>query len=127
MAPPPLSVLLVEPDPRLRSRLATIVAELADVRLVNVVSDAAQASAALAVHRPKCLLLDLLLPPAELQRLISEARTLGTRVILSCVFDSGARLASGLHAGAEASICKDASAGEFARVLGVTSSISRVA
>jgi DNA-binding NarL/FixJ family response regulator len=114
-----IRVLLVDDDPLLRSGLKLMLLPEADVEVVGEASDGDEVLAALDVHRPDVVLMDV-----RMQRVDGVAATRLVRsqpsppeVIVLTTFDADELVVRALEAGATGFLLKDTPPGEIVRAI----------
>ena len=108
---PEYGVLLVEDDPNTRSRLAQVIEDHPQLRLLAAVGSCAEARRQLDQSRPDVLLTDLGLPDGDGVELIREVRQRGyaTQPMVVTVFGDETHVVTALEAGALGYLLKDGS------------------
>jgi two-component system NarL family response regulator len=105
-------VLVVDDHALLRTGVANIIAQEADLRVVAEAADGREAVEAYARHRPDVTLLDLRMPVMEGVEAVRRIREIDpqARVIVLTTYDTDDDIARALKAGAKAYVLKDISA-----------------
>lgn len=108
------SVLIVEDDVRTRERLARVVTEAPDLRLLDAAGDVASGLAAIDREAPDVLLTDLDLPDGSGLELIRALvkRALPTLPMVITVFGDEAHTVTAIEAGALGYLLKDGTASQ---------------
>lgn len=108
---PEYRVLLVEDDPNTRARLAQVIEDHPQLRLLAAVGSCAEARRELDQNRPDVLLTDLGLPDGDGVELIREVRQRGyaTQPMVVTVFGDETHVVTALEAGALGYLLKDGS------------------
>jgi two-component system NarL family response regulator len=108
----PARVLLVDDHALLRTGVANIINQEADLRVVAEAGDGAEALAAYEQHRPDVTLLDLRMPVMEGVEVVRRIRERDPRalVIILTTYDTDDEISRALKAGAKAYVLKDISA-----------------
>ncbi|HEY7285311.1 MAG TPA: response regulator transcription factor [Vicinamibacterales bacterium] len=109
------SVLLADDHALLRTGVANIINQEADLYVVAEAGNGAEAVAAYERHRPDVTLLDLRMPVMEGVQAVREIRALDphARVIVLTTYDTDEEITLALKAGAKAYVLKDISADEL--------------
>jgi len=109
------SVLLADDHALLRTGVANIINQEADLYVVAEAGNGAEAVAAYQRHRPDVTLLDLRMPVMEGVQAVREIRALDphARVIVLTTYDTDEEISLALKAGAKAYVLKDISADEL--------------
>jgi len=109
------SVLLADDHALLRTGVANIINQEADLYVVAEAGNGAEAVAAYERHRPDVTLLDLRMPVMEGVQAVREirARDPQARVIVLTTYDTDEEISLALKAGAKAYVLKDISADEL--------------
>ncbi|HEX7136983.1 MAG TPA: response regulator transcription factor [Vicinamibacterales bacterium] len=109
------SVLLADDHALLRTGVANIINQEADLYVVAEAGNGAEAVAAYERHRPDVTLLDLRMPVMEGVDAVREIRALDphARVIVLTTYDTDEEISRALKAGAKAYVLKDISADDL--------------
>jgi two-component system NarL family response regulator len=108
-------VLLVDDHALLRTGVANIINQEADLRVVAEASNGVEAIAAYVEHRPDVVLLDLRMPEMEGVEVVRQIRERDpqARVIILTTYDTDDEISRALKAGAKAYVLKDISADDL--------------
>jgi DNA-binding NarL/FixJ family response regulator len=112
-----IRLLLAEDHSLVRAGLADLLGNVADIELVAAAADGAEAVALAAEHRPRVVLMDLLMPELdgiEATRRIVRADP-GVQVVVLTSFSDRERILDALDAGAIGFLLKDAEPDELFR------------
>src|SRR4029079_3302541 len=111
----PSTVLLVDDHALLRTGVANIINQEADLRVVAEAGNGREAVQALAPHRPDGTLLDLRMPVMEGVEAVRQIREIDprARVIVLTTYDTDDEIARALHARAAAYVLKAISADDL--------------
>lgn len=115
----PLSVLVVDDDPLVRSALRTVASEHADIVIVGEAIDGDDAVAQALHMRPDIVLLDVAIPGMDsttVTRLI-QAGAPEVRVVVFSSAEDAELAVAGLRSGAAGFLAKDVSSGALVRAL----------
>jgi two-component system NarL family response regulator len=109
------SVLLVDDHALLRTGVANIINQEADLHVVAEAGNGLEALAAYDRHRPDVMLLDLRMPEMEGVEVVRRIRERDprARVIILTTYDTDEEIARALKAGAKAYVLKDISADDL--------------
>jgi two-component system, NarL family, response regulator len=110
-------VLLVDDHALLRTGVASIINQEADLRVVAEAGNGVEAIEAYALHHPDVTLLDLRMPVMEGVEAIRRIRQLDpqARVIVLTTYDTDDEISRALRAGAKAYVLKDIAADDLIR------------
>src|SRR5437762_4719502 len=127
MSPPPEAapasgrarVLIVDDHALLRTGVANIINQEADLQVVAEAGNGAEAVDAYERHRPDVTLLDLRMPIMEGVEAVRRIRELDprARVIVLTTYDTDDEISQALKAGAKAYVLKDISADDLVRCI----------
>ena len=108
-------VLLVDDHALLRTGVANIINQEADLRVIAEASNGVEAIAAYMAHRPDVVLLDLRMPEMEGVEVVRQIRERDpqARVIILTTYDTDDEISRALKAGAKAYVLKDISADDL--------------
>ena len=111
----PSTVLLVDDHALLRTGVANIINQEADLRVVAEAGNGLEAVQAFEQHRPDVTLLDLRMPVMEGVEVVRQIRGRDpkARVIVLTTYDTDDEITSALKAGAKAYVLKDISADDL--------------
>jgi two-component system NarL family response regulator len=111
----PSTVLLVDDHALLRTGVANIINQEADLRVVAEAGNGLEAVQAFERHRPDVTLLDLRMPVMEGVEAVRQIREIDprARVIVLTTYDTDDEIARALKAGAKAYVLKDISADDL--------------
>jgi len=111
----PSTVLLVDDHALLRTGVANIINQEADLKVVAEAGNGLEAVQAFARHRPDVTLLDLRMPVMEGVEAVRQIREIDprARVIVLTTYDTDDEIARALKAGAKAYVLKDISADDL--------------
>ena len=108
-APTPITVLVVDDHPVVRSGLVSLLAVEPDLRVVGEAADGAEALACVATLAPDVVLMDLRMPGMDgadaTARIVSDHP--GTRVLVLTTFDTDDDILRAVEAGASGYLLKD--------------------
>jgi len=109
------SVLIVDDHALLRTGVANIINQEADLHVVAEATNGVEAIAAFERHRPDVTLLDLRMPVMEGVEAVRQIRERDphARVIILTTYDADEDIARALQAGAKAYVLKDISADDL--------------
>jgi two-component system NarL family response regulator len=109
------TVLVVDDHALLRTGVANIINQEADLRVVAEAGNGVEAIEAFERHRPDVTLLDLRMPVMEGVEAVRQIRDLDprARVIVLTTYDTDDEIARALRAGAKAYVLKDIAADEL--------------
>src|SRR5947209_16025266 len=112
---PKATVLLVDDHALLRTGVANIINQEADLQVVAEAGNGAEAVDAYERHRPDVTLLDLRMPIMEGVEAVRRIRELDprARVIVLTTYDTDDDIARAFRAGAKAYVLKDTSADDL--------------
>jgi two-component system NarL family response regulator len=113
------TVMLVDDHALLRTGVANIINQEADLQVVAEASNGLEAIAAYEQHRPDVTLLDLRMPVMEGVEAVRQirARDPQARVIVLTTYDTDDEISRALKAGAKAYVLKDISADQLIRCI----------
>jgi two-component system NarL family response regulator len=113
------TVMLVDDHALLRTGVANIINQEADLQVVAEASNGLEAVAAYERHRPDVTLLDLRMPVMEGVEAVRQirARDPQARVIVLTTYDTDDEISRALKAGAKAYVLKDISADQLIRCI----------
>jgi two-component system NarL family response regulator len=113
------TVLLVDDHALLRTGVANIINQEADLEVVAEAGDGVEALEAYERHRPDVMLLDLRMPRMEGVEVVRRIRERDPRalVVVLTTYDTDDEIARALRAGAKAYVLKDISADELVRCI----------
>ena len=111
----PSTVLLVDDHALLRTGVANIINQEADLRVVAEAGNGLEAVQAFERHRPDVTVLDLRMPVMEGVEAVRQIREIDprARVIVLTTYDTDDEIARALKAGAKAYVLKDISADDL--------------
>ena len=111
----PAKVLLVDDHALLRTGVANIINQEADLRVVAEAGNGLEAVQAFERHRPDVTVLDLRMPVMEGVEAVRQIREIDprARVIVLTTYDTDDEIARALKAGAKAYVLKDISADDL--------------
>ncbi len=111
----PSTVLLVDDHALLRTGVANIINQEADLRVVAEAGNGLEAVQAFERHRPDVTLLDLRMPVMEGVEAVRQIREIDprARVIVLTTYDTDDEISRALKAGAKAYVLKDISADDL--------------
>ena len=111
----PSTVLLVDDHALLRTGVANIINQEADLRVVAEAGNGLEAVQAFERHRPDVTLLDLRMPVMEGVEAVRQIREIDprARVIVLTTYDTDDEITRALKAGAKAYVLKDISADDL--------------
>jgi DNA-binding NarL/FixJ family response regulator len=108
-APTPITVLVVDDHPVVRSGLVSLLAVEADLHVVGEAADGAEALAGVATLSPDVVLMDLRMPGMDgadaTARIVTDHP--GTRVLVLTTFDTDDDILRAVEAGASGYLLKD--------------------